>query len=308
MRKCKEFFYAAVLVIFVFCLSGCSKTASVTEIPLGDDLPVWMLDEVHTVAELPDNAGEQGLVGIYTTDTDQADVYVYSFSKEDGVSLEEFGQQIAGQHHIFCNMIKDRGVPVAVLNYYDCIADEPYIVQTYIYETDDHFVEVRTLFGTALVPFGESDDLSIHMINGYNALEQNSGPLLSDTVYSADNDRLPQLRVRKFPKDDFPAEIIEPELLDVVSDREFAALAADGWSLDEFVSVYSKCFELLKGEVTCRNDLDHAFIGYIDDGIFCTRAFIDDGDVYVLLCAQAEASKFQHVTNALLDAVERTGN
>lgn len=304
----KKSVFSTLALIILLCAGLYGNAAANVEIPLGNGLPDWVPDGTYTAEELPETATDEGLSGIYIADTGFSVIYVYDLPKETGVSLEEFGQQIAGQHHIFCNMIKDRGVPVAVLNYYDCIADEPYIVQTYIYETDDHFVEVRTLFGTALVPFGESDDLSIHMINGYNALEQNSGPLLSDTVYSADNDRLPQLRVRKFPKDDFPAEIIEPELLDAVSDREFAALAADGWSLDEFVSVYSKCFELLKGEVTCRNDLDHAFIGYIDDGIFCTRAFIDDGDVYVLLCAQAEASKFQHVTNALLDVVERTGN
>lgn len=136
MKKSKKCFYAAVLLTIVFCLSSCSKPASVTEIPLGDDLPVWMLDEVHTVAELPDNAEEQGLIGIYTTDTDQADVYVYSFSREDGVSLEEFGQQQAAERNVFCNMLTDRDVPVAVLNYHESMEDEHYIVQAYIYETD----------------------------------------------------------------------------------------------------------------------------------------------------------------------------
>ena len=54
-----------------------------------------------------------------------------------------------------------------------------------------------------------------------------------------------------------------------------------------------------------RNDLNLAFIGYIDEGIFKTRAFIDDGSDYVLLSAEAEASKFQHLTNALIDAIEK---
>ena len=294
---------AAVLLIVFLCMSAC-QDKSVTMIPLGDGLPIWMLDESHTAADLPDHADEQGLFGIYTTDTGYSDVYVYSFPKDAGVSLEKFGQQLAAERHIFCNMMTDRGTPAAVLNYHDCVDGEHYIVQAYIYETDENFVEVCTMFKTESVSLGSSD-LSIHMIRAYDAQKQADSPLLSDTIYSTGNERLPQLRIRQFRKDDFPAGTIEPKLLRAVSDERCAALAGDGWTLEEFVSLYDESFDLLKGEVTCRNDLNHAFIGYIDEGIFHTRAFIDDGDDYILISAEAEASKFQHITNALIDAVEK---
>lgn len=294
----------AVLLIVLLCIGICCHAESVTEIPLGDGLPVWMLDGAHISAELPEHAGEQGLIGIYTTDTDSADVYVYSFPREHDLSLEDFGQRLAAERSIFCNMLTDRGVPAAVLNYCDCIEGEHYIVQAYIYETDESFIEVCTMFKTESVSLGNGD-YSIHMIREYVAQEQSESTLLFDTVYLIENDRLPQLHILQFPKDDFPAEIIEPELRRAVSDEQYASLAADGWTPGEFVSLYAAGYDLLKGEVTCRNGLDHAFIGYIDGGVFKTRAFIVDGDDYILMCAEAEAARFQHVTNALIDAVEK---
>lgn len=300
----KKSVFTAVLLIVLLCIGVCAQAGSVTEIQLGDGLPVWQLDEAHTAAALPDNADEQGLIGIYSTDTGLADVYVYSFPRDGGVSLEEFGQQLAAERNIFCNMLTDRGTPAAVLNYYDCIDDGHYIIQAYIYEAEKSFIEVCTMFKTECVSLG-AGDLSIHMILEYDAKAQTESPLLSDTLYCTENDRLPQLRIREFGKDDFPIEFAEPELFNSVSDEKVADLAADGWTLEEFVSIYDESYDLLKGEVTSRNDLDHAFIGYIDGGIFKTRALIDDGDDYILLCAEAEASRFQHVTNALIDAVEK---
>ncbi len=305
MKKYKECIHMAVLMLFSLCLYGCGRTASVTEIPLSENLPVWMLNEVHTVEELPENAEERGLIGIYTSDTDKADVYVYSFPREDGVSLEEFGRQQATERNIFCNMLTDRDVPVAVLNYYDSVEDEHYIVQAYIYEAGEHFIEVCTMFKTALVSFG-CGDLSIHMIREYDAKTQNDSALVFDTVYLTDNDRLPTLRVRQFPQNDFPTDVIEPALINTVSEEQYAALAEDGWTPEEIISLYDKEYDLLRGDVMCRNDLVLAFIGYIDDGIFKTRAVIDDGTEYVMLSAEAETSKFQHVTNALIDAIEKT--
>ena len=304
MKKCKVFLYAGVLLVFLFCLSGCGSSASVTEISLGDDLPVWMLDGEHSVEALPDNAEEEGLIGVYTTDTDKADVYVYSFPKEDGISLEDFGQQKAAERSIFCNMMTDRGTPAAVLNYYDSIGDEHYIVQAYIYESEKAFVEVCTMFKTEVVSAG-TDDLSVRLIREYEGQPQSDSPLEFDTVYATENDRLPQLRIRKLSGNDFPADVVEPDLLTAVSDEEYAALAADGWTPDEIVSLYDECYDLLKGEVMCRNDLDLAFVGFVDEGIFKTRAVIVDGDDYLMLSAEAEASKFQHVTNALIDAIDK---
>lgn len=305
MKKRKDCFYAAALLIIAFCLIGCAGAGAATEIPLGDDLPVWVLDEVHTVASLPDNAGEQCLIGIYATDTDRADVYVYRFPREDGVSLEEYGQRRAAERNVYCNMLTDRGVPVAVLNYHECAEGEHYIVQAYIYEADSDFVEVCTLFKTEAVPFG-AGDLSIRMIREYDAQAQNGSPLVFDTVYLTENDRLPLLRIRQFPKNDFPANVIEPDLLPAVSEERYADLAEDGWTAEEIISLYGERYDLLRGEVLFRNDLTLAFIGYIDDGIFKTRAVVDDGTEYVMLCAEAEASRFQHVTNALIDAIKKT--
>ena len=299
----KKSVLAVILLFPLLCTLACCYAETAAVIPLGDGLPDWELDGAYTALEVPETAAEEGLTGIYRSDAGLSDIYVYSFPK-DGADLADFGQQLASERHIFCNRMTDRGVPAAVLNYFDCVNGEPYIVQAYIYETEESFVEVCTLFKTGSVPFG-GEDLSIRMISEYDAEEQEDSPLLSDTVYRTENDRLPQLRIREFAKNEFPAEIIEPELM---AQESFAALSENGWTLEEFVSIYDECFELSKGEVACRNDLDHAFLGYIDDGIFYTRAFIDDGEVYVLLSAEAEATKFQHVTNALIDAVERAGN
>lgn len=238
--------------------------------------------------------------------TGLSEVSGYSYPKEDGVSLEEFGQKKAAEHNVFCNMMTDGGAPAAVLNYHDCAEGRHYIVQTYFHETGDCFVEVRTAYKTEPVPLG-SGDLSIHMIREYEAREQKDSPLLFDAAYSAANERLPQVFIRQFYKDDFPAGIIEPKLRGAVSDDRCAGLAADGWTLEELISLYRAGFDLLKGEITRRNGFDLAFIGYIDEGIFKTRAFLDGGDYYTMICAEAEAAKFQHITNALIDAVEKTG-
>lgn len=305
MKNRKKIFRAALLLIFALCLSACGKTTSVTEISLGEGLPVWMLDGEYTAAKLPDHAEEAGLIGVYTTDSNRADVYVYSFPMEDGLSLEEFGQQQAARRNVFCNMLTDRDVPAAVLNYHEFREGEHYIVQAYIYEAGANFIEVSTMFKTELVPFA-CGDLSIRMIREYDAQEQNDSPLLFDTVYLTENDRLPMLQIRQFSKNDFPADVIEPDLIHAVSDGQFAALAEGGWTQEEILSLYEASYDLLRGEVMVRNDLTLAFIGYIDEGIFKTRAVIDDGTDYVMLSAEAEAARFQHITNALIDAIEKT--
>ena len=299
----KKLIAAAVLLLLVFGIAVGCPAGAVTSIPLGDGVPVWQLDGAYTSARLPENAGEQGLTGMYTDGAGMTDVYIYRFPRDAELSLEEFGQQLAAERHIFCNMMSDRGVPVAVLNYFDRAGGEPCIVQAYIYDAGDHFTEVCTRFKTDAVPFG-CGELSIRMPRAYEAQEQTGSPLLSDTVYVPGHDRLPPLRVRQFDKEDFPVGLVEPELLDAVTEERLAALAADGWTPDELVTVYGERYELSKGEVTRRNGLDHAFLGYIDGGVFHTRAFLVDGDTYVLLCAEAEVPKFQHVTNALIDAIE----
>lgn len=294
--------FAAALLIALLCVSALAE--SVTTIPLGGGLPDWTPDGAYTAAELPEHADKQGLVGVYTSDAGFSDVYVYSCSKDESISLKEFGQRLAAERNVFCNMMTDGDIPAAVLNYHDCADGVHAVVQAYIFEADAAFVEVCTRFETEAVPLG-GEDVSIHMLREYDAQAQGETPLLFDTVYRSENERLPQLHIRRFCREDFPVEAIEPELLDAVSEKRVAELAEDGWTLEEFVALYDEGYELLKGEVTCRNDFDHAFIGYIDDGIFCTRAFVDDGEDYVLICAEAEASKFQHITNAMIDALEK---
>lgn len=304
MKLIKTCICTAALMIMVFCMSGCNAALSVTEIDLGDNLPKWQLNQEHTVEKISDDEKKHGVAGIYVTDTDDADVHVYNYPKKTGVSLEEFGQQQASKYNVFCNMMTDRNIPVAVLNYHECIEDEHYIVQAYIYEGDTDFVEVCTMFKTDVIPLGVSD-LSVRMIRDYEEQIESGGPLIYDEKYVAENDRLPLLRVKQFEKSEFPVEFIEPGMLNKVSDRKFKAFAKDGWTLKEIVSFYDENYKLIKGEVISRNNLKLAFMGYIDDGVFKTRAVINDNNDYVMLGAEAEASEFQHVTNALIDTIEK---
>lgn len=291
-----------MLAVLIFGLTACGGSKSVTEISLGDNLPVWALDVPHTSAEINDIDREQGIIGKYLTESDAADVYVYSFPKTEGDTLEDFGQRLASEHNVFCNMMTDRNIPVAVLNYYECIEEEPYIVQAYIYEADESFVEVCTMFKMEKVSIN-SENIYIRMIKEYEAQANEDSPLIFDSVYRTENERLPQLRIRQFYKNSLPVEIIDPDLAEAVSDEEYAAFAEDGWTLEEILSLYDESYDLFRGDVVCRNNLDLAFIAYTDEGVFKTRAIIDDENTYVMLSAEDEASKFQHVTNALIDAI-----
>ena len=160
------------------------------------------------------------------------------------------------------------------------------------------------MFKTEKTQLGSSD-LSICMIKEYEAEKSDDSFFPDETVYVTENDRLPTLTVRQFGKDYFSADTFDTDLLPDTAEAQFSAYAEDGWTLDEAVSLYSGEYDLLKGEVIERNGLDLAFIGYIDNGVFKTRAIIDDGDDYIMLCAEADAAKFQHVTNALIDSISK---
>ena len=96
-----------------------------------------------------------------------------------------------------------------------------------------------------------------------------------------------------------------------------------GWNLQSYYNIFAGIWDILDDLLIAgivektrtrwgkfipymaMSGLPLAFIGYIDDGIFKTRAFIEDGTDYTLLSAEAEVMRFQHVTNALIDAIEK---
>lgn len=279
MNKIKKSVYAAIVILIVFCLAACAKGNAVREIKLGEGLPLWKLNSAHVSKELTDDDKAQGITGIYTTDSDTDEVYVYSIPKEDGITLEDFGQQKAAELGVFCNMMPVGDVQAAVVNYYERDGDEHYIAQAYYFDGGENFIEVLTRFKTKKLELG-TEGLYLRMVREYKEEIKNDSPLLFDATYTADNDHLPQIFVKKFSK--------------------------DGWTLNEILSIYESEYELKRGELMYRNGFDIAFVGYIDNGIFKTRAFVSDGDNYVMLGTEAEASKFQHVTTALLDAMGMT--
>lgn len=294
-----------VAVAAAFCLGACghAEQDAVDEIVLEDGLPEWELEIPYTVGTLPEDAASQGLTGIYTTESDYADIYVYEYPK-DGKTLETFGEEQAAAHKVFCNPMKEDGCAAAVLNYYEKIDGESYFIQAHIYEGASRFIEVRSLFKTWEMPIGASD-LSFRLIREYTEETAIGSAFPYEAVYVTENDNLPELRVRQFAKDDFPAESYDAAALTNTTAEQYAVYAADGWTLEEWIALYDDRFDLIKGEVMERNGLQTAFIAYVDDGIFKTRAIIDDGAGYIMLCAEAEADEFQHITNALIDSVTR---
>ena len=274
MKMLKKFASSAFLLLICLCFLACGNNNVITEISLGDGLPVWELEGEY-IASVPSEAEDSSLTGIYTTDSDCADIWVYSYPKDNGKTLEAFGQELAGEYGVFCNMMKDGEIPVAVINYYESAEAEPYIVQAYIYESETEFIKICNKFKTETVPLG-TGGLNINMIREYEA-EERSGDdkgLSFDTVYSSDNDKLPLLRVAEFNKKEFPVEAGDPDLSKALKDKQVEILGEDGWTCKDFISLYGEIYDLKKGELQNRNGLNLAFIGFVDNGIFKTRAFI----------------------------------
>lgn len=300
MKRTAAFILA---IISILCLASCGKSTGYTEVSLGDDLPVWEFTDTLYAEKLPGDAEETGLVGVYKTDkADKADIYIYRYDK-DGLSLEEFGGQQAGEHKVFCNMTSFKDVPCANVTYYDTAYGDGCIVRSYIFEDGDEFVKLCSAHKTNAISLAGSD-YTIRMISGYTEAENTDSVFPYEEVYTYEDEYLPTVRVRRFAKDCFTPDTYDAALMPGTGREQYEAYAADGWTLEEAVSLYDDNYELLKGELINRNGFDVGFIGYIDKGIFYVRALIDCGDEYIMLCAENDAVIFQHVVNALIDTIK----
>lgn len=300
---CKPIQVLLLFMLFVLpALPACGEDRTeYTVIDLGDGLLPWETDFPVHPKELPENAQETGLKEIYASGLNEPEIYIYRYAEDGDMTLEELGQKKAAEHQVFCNMMKDRGQDAAVLNYYQPSGDSPSIVQAYIYQTENGFTEVCNLYPTEALPFG-LDGLSFRMIQGYTA-EMRSDRFPYEAVYRTDAERLPDVKVIQMSRDISAEALYHGGCIAEEEMERIAAYALDGWTKEEWIACYQDRYELKKGEIQKRNGLDMAFIGYIDAGIFKVRAFIDQGDDYILLCAEDEAADFQHITNALIDTV-----
>lgn len=224
--------------------------------------------------------------------------------KADGETLESYGQTRAAEHNIFCNMMDDHGTPAAVLNYFERSENKPYIVQSYIYDRGAYFKESRHLFRTrAVSPLGSS--LNICLPCKYETVLSADSSFPYELICTCRDTDLPPLKIRRFPMNDFPAMYIaETDRLTGISPELIASLADGGWTRDELAELYGSSFKLMKREIVERNGLNIAFLGYADSGVLKVRAFIEDNDSYIMLCAEAAVSEFQHVTNAIIDSIQ----
>lgn len=287
----------------LFTLAACGKAPTCQEFALGDGLPAWQFSEPRRAAKLPKDAEAQGLEAIYTADQENAsDIYVYRCEKPAGVTLEEMGQELAARYKVFCSMTTLYDCPTANVTYYDTEGDAHYIVRSYLFEGENAFVKVCIKHETQQIPLGISD-LSLRMMSNYTEIGEEDSPFPCEQVYLFDDTDLPTVRVRQFAKDYFTAETYDAHKLPGTDRQQYAAYAADGWTLEEIIQLYQENYDLIKGELIHRNGFDAAFIGYIDDGNLCARAYIDYGEDYIGLCADDEASTFQHVVNPLIDTI-----
>lgn len=297
----------SLLVIMTLALCACTPKATVTEIPLGEGLPVIKTGEPY-VENLPADAEDQGLVKIYTSHTDQPDIYLYNVPKTAEETIKTFGEKLAKEHGVFCDIIQKEGVSAAVLNYYLCVGDEHFMVQEYIFEGKDYFVKLAYRYETEKTPLG-STGLSFRLIKGYisgDEAEVNSESTLSyEKIYTINNDDLPEVIICQFNKNGFTAESYRERLFKKTTSEQLAAYAENGWTLEKIIALYKENYDVKKAEIIHKNGLDIAFIGYVDQGIFYVRAFIDHGSDIILLGCEKEAGKFRHMTNAFLDSIEQ---
>ena len=297
LKKSAALLLAAVLLL---CAAACGRK-TYREIPLGDGLPTWQLAQPYTAAKLPADADERGLTAIYTAD-DGACVRVYRYEKKPGTTLEDEGQELAAAYQVFCNRIEVDGCPCANVTYYETVDGVPCIVRAYLFEGTEEFVKLCFLHETEQIPLAESD-LQIRLMSGYTKAENLDSLPPHEAEYTYADADLPTVRIWQRSKADLQPELYDAGLSEKVTAGQLAAYARDGWTQEEIVSLYDGAYDLLKGELIRRNGFDVGFIGYIDTGVFYVKAFIDYGEDYIVLCAENDAAKFQHVVNALIDTI-----
>lgn len=301
MKKITSFI---LIILAMLSFAACGSNNGCTEVSLGENLPTWGFADTLYPAELPADASETGLTDIYKSDRqDIADAYIYHYPKEEGITLEAFGQQQAADRKVFCNMTAYGDVPAANVTYYETAYGADNIVRSYIFEAEDEFVKVCSVHKTERIALGESD-YTVAMPGGYTETENAESIFPYEKVYTYEDEFLPTVRVRQFAKDYFTEALFDADRMEGMSGEVYEACADQGWTLAEFVDLYGDRYKLLKGETFNRNGLDVGFVGYIDEGVFYVRALIDCGDDYIMLCAENDAAIFQHVVNALIDTVE----
>lgn len=301
--KRKRLLSICLSICLIISLCACTSGKKITDIPLATDLPVIHTEEPYYDEKLPDNAEKEGLVKTYTSKSDDPDIFVYNIPAKKGETLQSFGQKQAEKHGVFCDIIQKDKTQSAVLNYYQREGDDHFIIQEYIYISKNRFVKVDYRYKTVKTPLGTTG-LNFRLIRGYDEEDRPDSDFSYNKKYSTEKDDLPDVRVCQFAKKDFADKGIRKKYFRKISQEQFDNYAENGWTLKEILKVYKKNYDVKKGEFMNKNDHDIAFIGFIQDGIFYVRAFINCGSDIVMFGCEKEAAKFRHMTNAYLDSIE----
>ena len=275
MRKLRNALIIILVLLSALLLPSCSMGKTCDKIKLGSDMPVWVLEGSVTKSSLPEDAASRHLTKVYKTDSDLPNVYVYTYPK-DSMSLEEIGNTQASEYNVFCNMITDHDKPCAnFIHRYD-EGNEVYIAQNFMYEASNSFVKITFLHKTEETAIGDSG-AEIRMMKEYSEEEIAVDFASFAHAYETESTLLPSIGISEFAKNNL--------------------------TLEDHIDMYDEKYDLIKGEIIHRNDIDAAFIGYINDGIFSVRAIIDNGNDFIMLTADDTAERFQHVVNALIDTM-----
>ena len=257
---------------------GIMKKKAVDRAELGNGLPQWHFTETLYEGHIDEKAGAMGLAGVYKSDVSKEDVRVYRIPKE-GRTLEEYGKQESEKLLVFCNMMDVEGYPAAVLNCYDDNHEEPIYVQEYIFEDSEEFVKVCTLYKTNEHELKLSDAV-FRLPAEYAESVVTEGREYISMIYEEYCEKLPTFRLTQIRKE------------------------AEGKSLEEELKETGMEHELIRGEIFRRNDIELAFMGWIEEGKLFVKAVLDMGESYIILNAEDPPKVFQHVVNAVIDSVK----
>ena len=203
----------------------------------------------------------------------------YTWMK-NGQNLEQAGQELAEENHVFCNQTMALSLPTENVTFYRKIAGKDYIVRTYLFDTGKDFQILCFLHPTEEVPLVDSG-YKINMISGYEKSENKESLFPYEEVYTYQDENLPTVRIRQFDKDFF----------------------AKDTTLDDITAYYAENKDLIKCDRSVRNGFDMVFLGYIENGELTARAYLDNKDEFICIGAEKDAKLFQHVVNALIDTI-----
>ena len=203
----------------------------------------------------------------------------YTWMK-NGKSLEEAGQSLAEEYHVFCNQTTAFSLPTENVTFYRKVAEKDYIARTYLFDTGKNFRLLCFLHPTEEIPLVDSG-YKINMISGYEKSENKKSVFPYEEVYTYRDENLPTVRIRRFDKDYFDKET----------------------SLDSITEYYAENYDLVKCDRSVWNGFDMVFLGYIENGELTARAYLDNKDEFICIGAEKDAKLFQHVVNALIDTI-----